>query len=81
VAGWTPTGEPRPNTAGIDTQGIQEDVARRIGELLGSNSTTDLVDAHVALLVQPEDQILTSDEADIQSLLRKRRSKAMVVRV
>jgi hypothetical protein len=66
---------------GVETQAIDEDAAKRIGELLGNSRTTDLVDAHVALLVQPDDQILTSDEADIKSLLRRRRVKAMVIPV
>jgi hypothetical protein len=39
------------------------------------------VDAHVALLVQPQGSVLTSDEADIRALLRTRRVKAVVVRV
>ena len=55
--------------------------AERVGELLRANGTSDLADAHVALLVQPQDRVLTSDEDDIKALLRTRRVKAVTVRV
>jgi hypothetical protein len=66
---------------GIDIGPLDEIAAKRVGELLGANGTNDLVDAHVALLVQPDGSVLTSDEADIKALLRTRRVKAVVVRV
>ena len=66
---------------GLETDVIDENTAKRIGELLQASRTADLVDAHVALLVQPEAQVLTSDESDIKSLLRTRRIKATVIRV
>jgi len=40
-----------------------------------------LVDAHVALLVQPGGSVLTSDAADLGALLRTRRVKATVIPV
>lgn len=54
---------------------------RRVGELLRANRSSDLVDAHVALLVEPDAPVLTSDDADIRALLRSRRVKAHVVHV
>ena len=66
---------------GIDIGPIDEIAAKRAGELLAANGTNDLVDAHVALLVEPDGSVLTSDEADIKALLRTRRLKAVIVRV
>lgn len=66
---------------GFDVAAIDEVAARRVGELLRTNDTSDLVDAHVALLVPPDGTVLTSDEADLRPLLRTRRVKAAIVRV
>ncbi len=66
---------------GFDIAVLDEVAAKRAGELLRANRTDDLVDAHVALLVQPGGRVLTSDEADIKRLLRTRRVKAEIVRV
>lgn len=66
---------------GVDVVALDEVAARKVGELLGANRSDDLVDAHVALLVQPEGTVLTSDEPDIKALLRTRRVKATVIRV
>ena len=66
---------------GINTTVIDDGAAKKIGELLKQNATDDLVGAHVALLVQPDDEVLTSDEADIRALLRTRRVKATIVGV
>jgi hypothetical protein len=60
---------------------LDELAAKKVGELLGSSGTSDLVDAHVALLVYPGGQILTSDAPDIKALLRTRRVKATVIHV
>ena len=67
--------------SGVDVAGVDDISARGVGELLGANRTSDPVDAHVALLIRPQDAVLTSDEADIKALLRTRRVKATVVRV
>lgn len=67
--------------AGVDIAALDEVAAKRVGELLGANATSDLVDAHVALLAQPDGRVLTSDDADIRALLRSRRVKAVVVHV
>ena len=66
---------------GIDIAALDDDAAKKVGELLRANGTSDLADAHVALLVRPQDRVLTSDEDDIKALLRTRRVKAVTVRV
>jgi hypothetical protein len=66
---------------GVDVAALDEIAAKKVGELLGSSGTSDVVDAHVALLAHPGGHVLTSDEPDIKALLRARRVKATVVRV
>lgn len=66
---------------GVDIAALDDIAAKKVGELLRANGTSDLADAHVALLVQPQDRVLTSDEDDIKALLRTRRVKAVTVRV
>ena len=67
--------------SGVDVAAVDDTSARKVGELLQANRSDDLVDAHVALLVQRADHVLTSDEPDIHALLRTRRVKATIVRV
>jgi hypothetical protein len=67
--------------AGVDVAALHDLAAKRTGELLRANRTSDIVDAHVALLVEPQATVLTSDEPDIKTLLRTRGVKAVVVRV
>ena len=66
---------------GVEVAVLDELAAKKVGELLGSSGTSDLVDAHVALLVLPGGKVLTSDEPDIKALLRARRVKATVIDV
>jgi len=66
---------------GVNVVAIDDGMAKRVGELLGASRTRDVVDAHVALLVQPQGRVLTSDDSDIRALLRTRRVKATVIRV
>lgn len=66
---------------GLDVAMLDEVAAKKVGELLGSTGTSDLVDAHVALLVDPGGRVLTSDGPDIKALLRARRVKATVIPV
>ncbi|MGO9657932.1 MAG: PIN domain nuclease [Acidimicrobiales bacterium] len=66
---------------GLDVAVLDELAAKKVGELLGASRTADPVDAHVAILVHPGGQILTSDDQDIKALLRTRRVKATVVHV
>lgn len=54
-------------------QGVAEtpldwEAARAIGPLLARTGTTDVVDAHVALLAGAGDEIITSDPEDIARL-------------
>lgn len=66
---------------GVEVVPLDDVAAKRVGELLGANRTSDLVDAHVALLAQPQGRVMTSDEPDIKALLRTRRVKATIIRV
>ncbi|MHB1446352.1 MAG: hypothetical protein ACYCTI_02795 [Acidimicrobiales bacterium] len=66
---------------GVDTRAIDTDAAKKVGELLRASSTEDIVDAHVAVMTDAGDQILTSDGGDLTSLLRTLRVKAAVVAV
>ncbi len=66
---------------GVDIAALDEVAGKRVGELLGANGTSDLVDAHVALLVEPGGSVLTSDELDLEALLRTRRVHATILRV
>ena len=66
---------------GVATAALDEVAAKKVGELLGASHTSDLVDAHVALLVEPGGSVLTSEESDIKALLRTRRVNAAVIRV
>jgi hypothetical protein len=67
--------------ASIDVLPLRSDDARRIGELLGATGTTDVADAHVAMLAEPGDRILTSDPKDLDRLLEARGVRARAVRV
>jgi hypothetical protein len=67
--------------SGVDVVALDNLAGRRIGELLGASRTPDVVDAHVALLVEPGDTLLTSDPDDLIRLLHVRRVKASIVQV
>jgi hypothetical protein len=58
--------------AGVGVERLGEDDGKRIGELLARTGSADVVDAHVALLTEPGDMVLTSDPDDIGVLLRER---------
>lgn len=66
---------------GVDIAALDDVAAKKVGELLRANGTSDFADAHLSLLVQQQDRVLTSDEDDIKALLRTRRVKAIIVRV
>lgn len=55
--------------------------ARAAGELLAASSTADVVDALVALLPVPGDQLLTSDTDDLRTLVAERGIPVTVVPV
>jgi hypothetical protein len=46
-----------------------------------SPTSSNPVDAHLALLVDRDDVVLTSDDADIRARLRRRRVRAQIVHV
>lgn len=66
---------------GLDVAALDENESTRVGELLAAARTEDVVDAHVALLVEPGGTVLTSDGSDIALLLGVRKVQATVVRV
>jgi hypothetical protein len=66
---------------GIAVVAIDDISSRRIGELLRASGTADLVDAHVALLSAPGDQMLTGDRDDIDALLRVRQVPTLLVKL
>jgi hypothetical protein len=64
--------------AGVGTESLGRDDGKRIGELLALARTADVVDAHVALMTEPADLVLTSDPDDIRKLLQARQVPAHV---
>ena len=65
----------------IDVRPVDVDQAKFAGELLASSSTSDVVDALVAQLAMPADQILTSDPDDLNQLITARGVAAIVIPV
>ncbi len=65
----------------IDVRAVGVDDAKEAGTLLGRTRSSDVVDALVALLAVPGDQILTSDVDDLRPLVETRDVSATVVRV
>jgi predicted nucleic acid-binding protein len=58
--------------SGVEELPLDSQAARSIGTLLASTRTTDVVDAAVALLASPGDELLTSDPLDFRALVRGR---------
>ncbi len=54
---------------GVDERSLDETAARRIGALLASSRTSDVVDAAVAIVASAGDELLTSDPADLRLLV------------
>jgi hypothetical protein len=54
----------------VDVVAIDEDLGRRVGTLLATSGTTDVIDAAVVLLARAGDEIHTSDPSDIEHLAR-----------
>ena len=67
--------------AGIGTDALGTEDGKRIGELLALARSTDVVDAHVALMTAPADLVLTSDPGDIRQLLQARGIPARIQHV
>jgi uncharacterized protein YaiI (UPF0178 family) len=54
--------------SGVDVRMLDEHSARAIGELLSLSGSADVVDAHIALLANTGDTVVTSDVGDIHRL-------------
>lgn len=65
----------------IETRTTELADAKAAGELLAGSSTSDVVDALVALAAGPGDQLLTGDPDDLKALVAERRLPVTVVRV
>ncbi|MGH9212183.1 MAG: PIN domain-containing protein [Acidimicrobiales bacterium] len=52
--------------------------SRAVGELCSASKTSDVIDAHVALLAEHGDTLLTSDTSDIETLLQTTKVRAVV---
>ena len=65
----------------IDIRPVGVEEAKAAGELLASTNTNDVVDAFLAQLAPPGDQIPTSDPSDLASLLTARSINATIVTV
>lgn len=64
--------------AGAGIEALAKEDGRRIGELLALAGSSDVVDAHVALMTAPADLVMTSDPGDIRKLLQARGVPARV---
>jgi hypothetical protein len=65
----------------IEVVAMDLDAARAAGALLRSAGGSDVVDASVALLARPGDQLLTSDPDDLDALRKARDVPVTIVRV
>lgn len=65
----------------IDVQQVELDDAKDAGVLLGRAGCSDVVDALVAMLALPGDQVLTSDVDDLSRLVDARGGNVTVVAV
>jgi predicted nucleic acid-binding protein len=67
---------------GCEVELLDEDSAKRAGELLGKSRTADVIDGVVALGAHRRgDAIVTSDADDIRRLLEALRSRSRIVPV
>jgi hypothetical protein len=55
---------------GLHERGLDPDVSRSVGRLCDKATTTDVVDAHIALIARDGDLVVTSDAKDFRKLLR-----------
>ena len=65
--------------AGVVAPPLDFSVGKRLGALLGTSRTCDVVDAHVASLSSAGDLVVTSDPDDLRHLLDARPVDATVV--
>jgi hypothetical protein len=64
--------------AGVGVRTLGEGDDKAIGELLALAHMDDVIDGHIALAVDDNDRVLTSDPNDIARLLAARRVEATV---
>lgn len=67
--------------AGMAAPPLDLQTGKRLGLLLGTAGSCDVVDAHVASLAQAGDQVVTSDPDDLRHLLDALSVDAIVVAV
>jgi hypothetical protein len=67
--------------AGVAVPPLDLDTGKRLGALLGTAGSSDVVAAHVASLARAGDQVLTSDPDDLQKLLDALSLKADLIQV
>ncbi|CAN5744001.1 hypothetical protein BH23ACT10_BH23ACT10_24710 [soil metagenome] len=67
--------------SGVDVAALDLPIAKRVGRLLGRVDSSDVIDGHVAQLIEPGDQLLTSDPQDMRELLGDRARSVSVVTV
>jgi hypothetical protein len=65
----------------IDVRATRLPEARAAGELMAVTGTADVVDALLALLPLPGDQLLTSDPNDVKVLVAERRIPVTIVAI
>ncbi len=65
----------------IDVRDVRLADAQSAGQLLAATGTSDVVDALVALLARPGDQLLTSDVDDLDGLMSGREVPVQIVLV
>ncbi len=67
---------------GCDIQSFSQDQAHPVGELLAKSGSSDVVDAHVALVASKHHaEILTSDPSDLKDLAALLRPRPQVRRI
>ena len=62
--------------AGTQAVVLDAHAGRSVGALLRRSGTEDVIDAHLASIVQPGDTVLTSDVADLSAVLAARGVRA-----
>jgi hypothetical protein len=67
--------------SGVAIRALDPDDGRRVGELQGRAGTSDVVDAHLGLMAESGQRILTSDPDDVAHLLSVRGIDAIIIEV
>lgn len=63
----------------VDVRAVDQRAGREAGVLLAAAGSADPIDATVALLAHAGDRVLTSDPADLTTLLQAANRRALVV--